>query len=135
MSIRWTADKRRYFIRVTPEHQPAVGDYLAMIRGVATVTNQSGGYAILLDFRYLDAVPGYADVVNLAQEVWRLRSPLPDFVAVLVVPSGSIYGKARQAVSVLSAVGILVELFTDEAAALDWLGTMQPLAAPVDTLH
>ena len=120
MPIEWTVDTELRCVRITLAGSSLESEYIALVRGVATVTNGTGGYAILVDVHALAHIPGYAEIVRLCQEVWRVRSPEPDFIALIAPEAGALYGKARQAVAILATLGLEVDLFESESEALAW---------------
>ncbi len=127
MNISWRHDADRRFIPVVVREGASESDYIAAIRDVATVTNLTGGYAILADLRPLSDMPDFATIMRMARIIEELQSPEPDHLALLACPKGAVYGKARQIVAILTTLGISAELFTAEDDARNWLATRQPL--------
>lgn len=126
MNITWTNDDERRFVPVRVRDGAAESDYIAAIRGIATVANVTGGYAILLDLREVSDMPDFAGVMKMAREMEHLKTPAADHIAVLACPKGAVYGKGRQIIAILLSLGISAELFATEPDAMDWLGARLP---------
>ena len=123
MPIEWSADPAARRVRIRLSGEIGLDESIALVRGVAMVTNITGGFGMLVDARDLTVPPPYPVIFRCAHEVRRLASRNPDRIAVLTAPMGAIFGKARQFCAALLSLGIIVDHFTDEPSALGWIET------------
>ncbi len=113
MPADWSADHATRTIGIRAAGDLVEADCLALIRGVAMVTNILPGFTIRVDARELHALPDYPALVRIAHEIAAVRAEPLAHIALHTAPHGAALARLRQLCAILESLGVDARLVLD----------------------